>query len=168
MIYHMLFALTLISALGCGLVAGIFFAFSSFVMGALGRIPPAAGIAAMQAVNVEVFNPWFMGAFFGTASTCIVLAIAALVLWTQTAAVWLLIGSVLYVAGSILVTMLCNVPLNNALAQASPDSAEGAGLWSRYLTRWTQWNHVRTVASLAAAASQTVALYLQAGGLEPG
>jgi len=168
MVYHLLFALTLISALGCGLVAGIFFAFSSFVMGALGRIPPAAGIAAMQAVNVAVINPWFMSIFFGTASTCVVLAVAALVLWAQTAAFWLLAGSILYVAGSILVTVLCNVPLNNALAQAQPDTAEGASLWSRYLTRWTQWNHVRTVASLAAAAAQTIALYLQAGGLEPG
>ena len=32
---QLLFALTLLAALGSGLVAGIFFAFSTFVMGAL-------------------------------------------------------------------------------------------------------------------------------------
>ena len=48
MIDDTLFALTLVSALGCGLIAGAFFAFSSFVMKALGRLPPPQGIAAMQ------------------------------------------------------------------------------------------------------------------------
>jgi uncharacterized membrane protein len=60
--------LTLTSAVGAGLVAGIFFAFSSFVMKALDRLPPAQGIAAMQSINVAVLNPWFLGAFLGTAS----------------------------------------------------------------------------------------------------
>jgi len=48
---RLLFGLTLVSALGCGLTAGVFFAFSSFVMKALGRIQPAQGIAAMQSIN---------------------------------------------------------------------------------------------------------------------
>ncbi len=56
--------LTLISALGCGLVAGVFFAFSTFVMKALDRLPPAQGMTAMQSINVVVINPWFMTAFF--------------------------------------------------------------------------------------------------------
>jgi uncharacterized membrane protein len=34
----------------------------------------------------------------------------------------------------------------------------GRRLWSSYLTNWTAWNHVRTVASLAAAALLTLAL----------
>lgn len=45
------YAVTLIAALGCGLVAGVFFAFSSFVMPALKRLPPAQGISAMQSIN---------------------------------------------------------------------------------------------------------------------
>ena len=40
----LLIALTLVTALGCGLAAGIFFAFSTFVMKALARIPSAQGI----------------------------------------------------------------------------------------------------------------------------
>jgi uncharacterized membrane protein len=48
------FVLTVVAALGCGLNAGVFFAFSSFVMAALRRLPPAQGIAAMQSINVEI------------------------------------------------------------------------------------------------------------------
>jgi uncharacterized membrane protein len=57
MIDHLLFALTLVAALGCGLMAGVFFAFSAFVMKALARLPLAQGIAAMQSINVAVINP---------------------------------------------------------------------------------------------------------------
>jgi uncharacterized membrane protein len=60
--------LTLVAALGCGLIAGVFFAFSTFVMSALARLQPAQGIAAFQAINITVYNPWFMGTFLGTAA----------------------------------------------------------------------------------------------------
>ena len=49
--------LTLAAVLGSGLVAGIFFAFSTFVMRALGQLPENQGIAAMKAINVTVLNP---------------------------------------------------------------------------------------------------------------
>lgn len=97
---------TFLSALGCGLVAGFFFAFSAVVMKALGKLPPAQGIAAMQSINVVVINPWFLTAFFGTALACVL-------------------------------------------------------VMADYLTGWTAWNHVRTVAALAAAAAFTRALRLQ-------
>jgi uncharacterized membrane protein len=71
-------ALSVATALGSGLVAGFFFAFSICVMRALGRLPPEQGIAAMQSINVVVLNPWFFTAFFGTAAACVVLGIAAI------------------------------------------------------------------------------------------
>jgi hypothetical protein len=55
----MIFVLTFVSALGCGLVAGIFFTFSNFVMKSLARLSPAQGIAAMQTINADVLNRWF-------------------------------------------------------------------------------------------------------------
>lgn len=152
-------ALTVLAALGAGLVAGIFFAFSNFVMAALGRLRPDEGIRAMQTINVTVLNPWFFTAFFGTAAACAVLIAAALLGQAGSGAGWLISGGLLYLVGSILVTIAGNVPLNNALAAAAPDSAEGAGLWSRYLSVWTAWNHVRTAASLAAAAAFVIALF---------
>ena len=56
------------------------------------------------------------------------------------------------------VTMLFNVPLNNALQTVDAASADAATTWARYLREWTIWNHVRTVASTAACASFIVAL----------
>jgi uncharacterized membrane protein len=53
--------------------------------------------------------------------------------------------------------MLLNVPLNDALAKASPDSPEGAEFWAKYLDTWTMWNTVRTICSLAASAAFIVA-----------
>jgi uncharacterized membrane protein len=153
-----LFVLTLLSALGCGLIAGVFSAFSTFVMKALARIPPAQGIAAMQAINVAVINPWFMAAFLGTALACAVLAVSSLLAWNEPGAFYRLAGSLLYLAGTFLVTIAFNVPRNNALAAVDPASAEGARLWSGYVVSWTAWNHVRTAAALLAAAALTLAL----------
>jgi uncharacterized membrane protein len=153
-----LFALTLFAALGCGLIAGVFFAFSAFVMNALGRLPPAQGIAAMQSINVAVINPVFGLAFFGTAAACVLVAGVSLFTWQQPDAVYLLAGSLLYLVGTMLVTFLFNVPRNDALAAVDPASAAGASLWAGYLSSWTAWNHARTAAALAAAAALSVAL----------
>jgi uncharacterized membrane protein len=49
------------------------------------------------------------------------------------------------------------VPRNNALAVVAPASAEGARLWSTYLSSWTAWNHVRAAAALVAAAAFIIA-----------
>lgn len=152
------FALKLFAALGCGLVAGIFFAFSTFVLKALAQQPPAQGIAAMQAINITVINPWFMIAFLGTAVACLFLVVSSLLKWHQPGAAYLLVGSLLYLVGTLLVTIAFNVPLNDALATVEPGSTDGANLWASYLANWTTWNHIRTAAALAAAASLTIAL----------
>jgi uncharacterized membrane protein len=150
--------LTILAALGSGLVAGIFFAFSAFLMSALSRLPPHQGVAAMQSINVAVLNPWFFAVFFGTAAACVILVVFALFNWKGLGAIYPLAGSVVYLLGSTLVTMVFNVPLNQALAVVEPASAEGAALWTRYLSTWTAWNHVRAAASVLAAASFIVAL----------
>jgi uncharacterized membrane protein len=154
----MIEALNFLAALGSGLIGGVFFAFSAFVMAALGRLPPDQGVSAMQAINVAVLNPWFLAAFFGTAAACAVLAIAVFFRWSEPGAILPLAGSLLYLVGTILVTLRLNVPLNDALAAARPEDAESAVLWKRYLTEWTAWNHLRTAASLAAAAAFILAL----------
>ncbi len=150
--------LTLTAALGCGLVGGMFFAFSTFIMKALNRLPPAQGIAAMQSINVTVINPLFMTAFFGTAAACAILTISSLLSWHRAGNTFLLVGCLLYLFGSILVTFAFNVPRNDALAAVDPASAEGARLWAGYVPGWTVWNHVRTAAALAAAAALSIAL----------
>ena len=157
-----IFLVTLVAALGCGLVAGAFFAFSTFIMAALERLPAPQGIAAMKSINITVINVWFMGALFGTAALCLVAAVMAVRQWGEPDSGFLLAGALNYLIVTILVTVAFNVPLNDGLADMDPDSAAGATLWSTYLTDWTRWNHVRTVGALAAMASFIVALVRQA------
>ena len=159
-------SLTFLAALGCGLSAGIFYAFSSLVMRALARIPSPAGIAAMQSINLSVINPWFMTAFFGPAVVCGVLAVISMLQWNGQGAAFILAGSAFYLAGTMVVTFAFNVPLNDMLATVDSASAEGASQWAGYLTTWTNWNHVRAAAALLAAASFTVAFCLAEGGFE--
>lgn len=153
-----IFILTFVAALGCGLVAGVFFAFSTFVMKALGRVPSAAGISVMQSINVTVLTPWFMGAFFGTGMVCIVASIHALYHWGEAGSLLRLAGSAIYLVGSILVTIVCNVPRNERLAAVSPADPTSVEGWRRYVASWTAWNHVRTVASFVAAALLSLGL----------
>ena len=154
----LLVALTTVAALGCGLNAGVFFAFSSFVMKALARLRPAQGIAAMQSINLVAVTPAFMAALFGTAAACVAVAVWALIDWDEAFGPYLLLGSACYVLGTIGLTIVYHVPRNNALAAVQPQDAEAASRWDRYVTEWTRWNHVRTAASLAAAVVFTLSL----------
>jgi uncharacterized membrane protein len=154
----LLFTFTLVAALGCGLMAGLFFAFSVSVMKALARLPTAEGIAAMQSINVAIINPAFLAVFFGTAAACVLIIIASLLRWHDAGAAYLLIGGGLYLVGTFLVTLVFNVPKNNALASVGATDSESVSLWTDYLSKWTAWNHVRAAAALAAAASLTIAL----------
>ena len=140
------------SAIGCGLLAGLYFSFSTFIMTALGRIGQTAGITAMNAINVSIVQSLFMPFFLGTTATSAALAVIALFRWGEPGAMAMVAGGVLYVLGMFVVTMIFNVPLNNALAAVDPASSETAPLWARYLTDWTVWNHVRTVSSTVACA----------------
>ena|SRR5437773_3084307 len=76
-------------------------------------------------------------------------------------------GSLFYLIGTILVTIACNVPLNDALAAVDPSSADAGRVWTNYLKNWTTWNHVRTIAALAAAASFTVGLCRVGSQIDP-
>lgn len=126
-------------------------------MEALGRLPSAYGIAAMQSINVTVLNRWFFSAFFGTALLCVVLAVLALLTWQTPRSVWLLTASVLYLAG-VVVTIAFNVPLNDSLAATEPSETGAGELWRHYLQVWTGWNHVRTLAPLLSGVAFMMAL----------
>ncbi|HJS33147.1 MAG TPA: anthrone oxygenase family protein, partial [Alphaproteobacteria bacterium] len=152
------------AALGSGLMGGVFFAFSAFVMRALGRLEPSAGIAAMQSINRAVLNPPFMAVFFGTAAACLVVILVSLWRWHGLSAVFLLTGGGFYLVGSITVTMVFNVPLNRALAEVEPADRDSIARWDDYVRRWTAWNHVRTIACLAASALLILGVYCEAAG----
>jgi uncharacterized membrane protein len=156
----LLLLLILATALGCGLMGGLFFAFSNFVMTALERIPEQSAVAAMQSINKVVLNRLFLALFLGTAVTCVALLVWAYQRWPLPGSLCMAIGSALYLAGNIVVTMLFNVPKNQSLARLDPASPEAAAAWHRYVPGWNRWNHVRTVTALAAAAWLMLALWL--------
>lgn len=151
------------AAIGSGILGGLFFSWSNLVMPALGRIPATAGIAAMNAGNEAVYNPLFMLFFMGMPLLSAVLAIFAGTNLGQPGSLAIIAGAVLIIVGMFGVTMFANVPMNEALARLDPGSAAAAEYWQIVLDRWTVWNHVRTVASIAAAAAFTLALTGRAG-----
>lgn len=154
-------ALLWFSAIGCGMMAGLYFAFSTFIMTAFGRIPQAHGISAMQSINTTILQSLFMPLFWGTTLAALVLAGFALFRLGETAAMAMLAAGLLYVVGMFVCTIVFNVPLNNALDAVDPAGAEGATVWARYLKDWTFWNHLRTVASAAASALFIIAIVAQ-------
>jgi uncharacterized membrane protein len=139
-------ALLWFSAIGCAIVGGLFFAFSTFIMTALGRIDRAAGIAAMNAINVVILRSLFMPVFFGTTLASLALTVIGVMRWGEPGALAMAAGGVIYVLGMFVVTMAFNVPLNNQLARAPSDET-----WARYVKDWTLWNHVRTIAPIVAS-----------------
>ena len=143
-------------------MAGLFFAFSTFVMRALSRLPADHAMAAMQQINAAITTALFGLAFFGTALVCLAIIVAtfASALSSLPAALFLA-GSLLYLVGVIGVTIAFNVPLNNALAGSTV--AQAADYWPRYVQAWLAWNHVRTVLATASLLCFAWGLY-KAGG----
>jgi uncharacterized membrane protein len=148
-------------AIGCGLMAGLYFAFSTFIMTALRRLGQAQGIEAMNSMNSTIVRSMFMPVFLGTTLSSLTLAIYGLVNNDEPGAIVMLTGGLIYMLGMFVCTMACNVPLNNALAAADPTSKASAPVWSRYLRFWTLWNHVRTISSIAATALYVVAISMR-------
>lgn len=153
-----LFVLTLLAALGCGVAAGVFFAFSAFVMRALDRLPAPQAVAAMQAINAAAPTPAFMAVLFGTALACGGLVLTVLIAPGGPHTAYLLGGGALYLVCVMVPTAVYHVPRNEALAGVDPRGADAGSRWSGYFSGWVAWNHVRCAGALAASAALTIAL----------
>ncbi len=144
-------------AIGCGLMGGVYFAFSAFIMTALERAGHA-GTTAMNSINAVILRSLFMPVFLATTLACLALAVLGFQELGAIRGRLMIAGGVLYVAGMFGVTMLFNVPLNDALVAVGAESRTGTAIWKDYLRRWTRWNHVRTASCVGAAALFTAAL----------
>ena len=153
--------LSLATAMASALMAGVFFAFSSFIMTALGNIEPAAGIKAMQRINIDVFCWSFSLLFFGLPLLAVGFGIYAVFNLSAPEAIYYLVGSLVYLVGSLLVTAKGNVPLNDALARVDPYAENAIEQWRKYLASWTRWNHLRAMACLVAGIIFIGAGYVQ-------
>ncbi|MEV1064482.1 anthrone oxygenase family protein [Streptomyces sp. NPDC050263] len=150
--------LAILGAVVTGLMAGVFCAFSILVMRGLAALPPAQGVAAMKAINSSAMAPAFMALFLGAAALCLVIAVVTFVLWPDHGTVHLLLGSGLYLCGSFGVTVMANVPRNDALMKLEPGTPEAVTYWPTYVREWTRWNHVRTAACTASALAYMLAV----------
>ena len=139
-----------IAALGAGLMAGVYFAFSGFIMRSFDELPGARAADAMNAINEVILRSWFMPLFFASTLLYAALAVVALI-DSGLAGRWLILAAgLIYVIGMFLCTAARNVPLNNRLAATAGDARAAAETWAHYRQHWTRWNHLRSVCSLAA------------------
>lgn len=128
-------ALALITLVLHGALTGLFYAFSMSVMPGLNTLDPARAEEAMRGINRKILNPWLYLVFLGS-------PVAALVAGFVASSVWFFAAAAVNFVGSFLVTMVINVPMNNAVDA-------GTMSWKEYSPRWTAFNTLRTVACAA-------------------
>ena len=124
------------------------FAFSTFIMAGLKRLPDTDGIRAMQSINKTVYTPWFMGPFFGTALLSAVSVVLGILNTQSTWSIAMIVAGLMFALGAFGVTAVGNVPMNTKLHGMNADDPAAAAYWQRYLVVWTRWNHVRVLASV--------------------
>lgn len=155
---HLVIILLWFSVLGCGVLAGVYFTFSGFVMAALGRLEPAAAVAAMVSINRTILRSAFMPLFLATTGSAVALAVLTPFHWDEPETLPMLVGGLIYVTGMFTCTVAFNLPLNDALAEADPKGPGAGAAWARYRRDWTRWNHVRTASAAIATACFVAAL----------
>jgi uncharacterized membrane protein len=149
--------LTVAAAIGVSITAGVYFAFSTFVMVALRRLSNSQAISAMNSINKAAPNPLFMLALFGTAIVCVLLMISGLQHRDNPAAMWQIVGAALYLV-SVVITVIYHIPHNDQLMRVDPNGAGAGTTWTHFYSGWLAWNHVRTLASVGGTVSLILAL----------
>ncbi|BFM51379.1 anthrone oxygenase family protein [Marinomonas sp. THO17] len=132
-----------------GIMTGIYFAFSVFVMGALNRLMAKEAINVMNSINQLILRSGFMPVFFAT-SLCLFGAFIWHVFHWQSNVSWLWITSALiYLLGMFAITLFGNVPLNEWLkrTQEDADTSHNQARWREYSVKWTMLNHLRVLSS---------------------
>ncbi|WP_265569404.1 DUF1772 domain-containing protein [Sphingomicrobium nitratireducens] len=151
-------ALLWFAAISAGIMAGVYFTFSVFVMRSLDALDGTRGMAAMQSINRVILKSAFLPLFFLSSLACAALVVVALLDLSATGATEMLAGAAIYVVGMFIVTAAGNVPLNNRLEATDASGTDAPAMWSHYMSKWTALNHIRTIACTASAALLTLAL----------
>jgi uncharacterized membrane protein len=143
-----------------GAMAGVFFAYSTSVMMGLDAIKPEQAIAAMRSINVKIQNAVFLPAFLLVPVLAAATGVLLLVLGQRAAGLVFFLAAAAYVFGVLVPSFAVNIPMNDALDTAKVPAGEAARVWSDYSSRWTLWNHVRTVFSSLALLLAGLGLFL--------
>jgi uncharacterized membrane protein len=143
-------ALALAATIGSGVVGGVLFGFSAFVMDALDRLPADRSIEAMQSINRRAPTAGFMIAMVGTAVLAVVVGADAAARTGERSGGLALAGALLFLA-STAITARFHVPLNDRLAGVMTPHGAAEQVWRDYARPWTTGNHVRAALAIAAA-----------------
>lgn len=150
--------LAITAAIGAGLSAGVYLAFSTLVMGGIRRLTPSQAVGAMNGINKAApANPLLMLVLFGTGAVCLLLMISGFRRRDDPAVVWQIAGATLFLVG-MLITITYHVPHNDRLMKVDPSTAGASAIWNHYYQPWMAWNHARTLASLGGTVSLVLAL----------
>ena len=142
--------LTQFSVLAFAVLAGVFLAFSDFIMRSLANSGGTSGMKAMQSINREVFRYVFIPLFLAMVPVSLALAVAAYQVVERPAL--FMAAAAIYLLGAFVVTIFGNVPMNNVLATSDPETVDGRKYWEdRYLPVWTRYNSLRSAACFLAA-----------------
>ncbi|AKI01235.1 putative integral membrane protein [Hoeflea sp. IMCC20628] len=144
--------LPLVSLLLVASIFGFFYAWVCSTMWGLDASDPSIAIQAMQAMNASVRNTVFFPAFFLTPVVLAITAAALIRTGRRDSGLWFGLATVVYGLGGFGVTVVVNVPMNEALAlielPLEPVAAEA--VWRGYSSPWQVWNQVRALACGAA------------------
>lgn len=157
MTYEWMLYACLFLALWSAVIAGVFSAFSEFIMAGLLRGSPAAGIEAMQQINRTVIRTQFVAGILLIPFLSVALAIYGSLHFEGTSRIALIFAPIVYVPSVFLMTLIGNVPMNDRLERLDAGSAEAEAYWRPYGHYWTRLNHVRTMGSLITAVLYLIA-----------
>lgn len=146
-----------------GLSAGFFFAWSVSVIPGTKLIGNQLYLETMQSINRAILNPAFFTVFFGSV---ILLSIASIYEFHSNKVVFgfMLSSAITYMVGTVLVTGLGNVPLNDQLEVlkiAEMNSSQVAQFRKFYETNWNKLHLIRTVFAVVSFLLSVVALFVQ-------
>ena len=132
-----------------GLSAGLFYAWQVSVIPGTKRIQDSTYIETMQKINRAIINPLFMLIFL---RALLIQILIVFLYWDNGMTFWsLLAATVLYGAGTVIVTGLGNVPLNDALDSLSLHELSEEKIsreQQNYESRWNRLHLIRTVFSV--------------------
>jgi uncharacterized membrane protein len=144
-----------------GLSAGLFYAWSVSVIPGTQKITDAAYLETMQNINRAILNPAFFLIFFG--SICFLSMASIYEFHASKVTFWLLLGSsIFYLIGTVGVTALGNVPLNeqlDALELAKMDTNKMAEFRKFFESNWNRLHLIRTVFAMVSFILSVMAVF---------
>ena len=145
--------LQIVSILLTGLLAGLFYGYDCSVTLGLSHLPDEAYLQAFKSINRAILRPYFFLTFMGSA---LVLPVTAWMIYrtgTSTNFYFMAAAASSYIVGVLLLTLLCNVPLNEMLDKVDVDALSQIDLRTtrhKFEASWNLWHQIRTYVAMLA------------------